>query len=221
MAIRRRGWRCSTGSPCWCCTSVPAGRPPNARDWRACWCDWVVRTRSGPSCWTSCGTGGLAPPRTSWTRCRPRNWHVRFGCRPDAVRPSGCAPAPSPHRPTDCLAPLSRVSRHGLACAPTSRPCTNGHQPLRRRTRQIPWRRSIPPASWRRPGRWSHADGPRRPSGTCSARLGPARAGTRMWGAPGFWWRPRDWPPREATCGSRGTGGARRAGWRRPHTLSA
>ncbi len=50
----------------------------------------------------------------------------RFGYRPHAVRRSGCAPARLPHRPTDCPAPLSRASPLGLACAPTSRRCTNG-----------------------------------------------------------------------------------------------
>ena len=53
------------------------------------------------------------------------------------------------------------------------------------RRRQIPRRRSIPLAFWRRCGRWSPADERRRPSGTCSARHGRARAATRSWGAPG------------------------------------
>ncbi len=48
--------------------------------------------------------------------------------------------------------------------------CRDGHGGSRGRGR-------FRPASWRRRGRWSHADEPRRPSGTCSARHGRARVG--------------------------------------------
>ncbi len=119
---------------------------PNARDWRDCWCDWAAPTRPGPSCWTSCGTAGLgraahildALPAEELAACALGVARMLFAAV--AARPRDCRVGRRTARRR-----LSRASPHGSACAPTSRPCTNGPRPLRRPTRQIP-RREVDPA---------------------------------------------------------------------------
>ena len=218
----RRGWRCSTGSPCWCCTSGPAGRCRNVRDWRDCWCDWAAPTRPGPSCWTSSGAGG-----------RVRAAHIL-----DALSAEDLAA---------CAVGIARMRFAAVAARP--RDCRVGQRTARRLCRA---RRHTAGPARRRPdgARTATAfltpdiaasgggDRSRRHPGESPSagrartnRVGPAPRAARGLGvraperacrrARGFWWRPRGWPPCEATCGSRGTGGARRAGWRRPHTWPA